>query len=177
MRHRSVLVLVLAIVMAAAMVNVASAAKPTCEEDPTRPWCEPTTTTVPAPEYWTCQARVDNGAVWPIGTYDEATHTYSGDALPLCIDILEADRNVADWTVEWSGTTSRGTVKGLKLVFEEEVHATVFAEGVMTTESGNWPATLDFGVEAPGNMVFVAMPHSGDKWGDEFLITVRPVLP
>lgn len=166
MRSRSVLVLVLVVVMAAAMATVASAAKPI--KPP-----KPTTTTVPEPEYWTCEARNDNGAMWPIGTY--ADDAYHGDTVPVCIDINEKHRDVESWIVEWTGTTAKETVKGLKFVFEEEVHENVFAEIVVTEpiSSSPWVATLDFSDGSAGNLVFVAMPHGGDKW-TEFSIKVTP---
>lgn len=178
MRRRAALVTILALVMAAAMVTAVSAGKPTCEDDPTRPWCD---TEPPAaePEYWTCEARNDNGAMWQIGTYDSVDGVYQGDSFPVCIDILEAHRNVENWTVTWSGTTTKGTTKGFKLVFEEEVHANVFAETVVTSVTSGtepWDAVLDFGGEPAGNMVFVAMPHSGDRW-TSFSITVTPTVP
>ena len=168
MRSRSVLVLVLVMVMAAAMATVASAAKPI--KPP-----KPTTTTVSEPEYWTCEARIDNGAMWPIGTY--ADGAYHGDTVPVCIDIDEKHRDVENWIVEWRGTTAKGSVKGLKLVFEEEVHDTVFAEIVATTESGSWNAVLDLGGGSAGNLVFVTMPHNGDRWVGPVAIKVTPVLP
>lgn len=178
MRYRSLVVLLLAIVMAATVATGALAGRPTCDEDLTRPWCDQTpstttSTTVPSdPSYWTCEARNDNGAMWPTGTYDDGA--YHGDTVPVCIDIREEHRGIDSWTVTWSGQTARGSVKGLKFVFEEEVHANVFAETVVNTLSGTRNVVLDFGDSIPGNMVFVAMPHSGDKWEDRVLLTIRP---
>lgn len=178
MKYRSLLVLLFAIVIAATVATGALAGRPTCDEDPTPPWCDqtPSTTTsmtVPsAPSYWTCEARNDNGAMWPTGTY--ADGAYHGDTVPVCIDIREEHRDVDSWTVEWTGTTRNGTVKGLKFVFEEEVHSNVYAETVFKSESGRWDATLDFGDVPAGNLVFVAMPHSGDKWEDRVFLTIRP---
>ena len=179
MRWKALLVLAMALVMAAAMAAVASAGRPTCAEDPTRPWCddEPPVTppTVPEDIIWTCEARNDNGAMWPTGTYTDGA--YHGDTVPVCIDILEEHRNVEDWIVEWFGVTAKGTVKGLKFVFEEEVHDNVYVETVVTSmTSGDepWLAALGFGGTTPGNLVFVSMPHSGDEW-ETFSITITPL--
>ena len=128
---------------------------------------KPTTTTTTAPEYWSCQARVDNGASgWVLPETDDP-YTVSG--LAACIDILESDLDVHDWTVVWEGSAPR--IHGLKLVFEEEVHGTVYAEGVFTTETGSWCPT--FADTVPSSLVFIAMPHNGDKW-TEFEITITP---
>jgi len=180
MGHRSLLITLLALAMVAALATAALAGKP---ENPGKPTTTTTTavTITTVPGYWTCQARVDNGAVaWePLGTYDETTGFYTGDGPVLCVDIIEKHRDVTDWTVEWSGTTAKGTVKGLKLVFEEEVHGTVYDEAVFQSESGTtesgtaWNAS--WSTADVQNLVFVAMPHSGDKWIGPMTFTITPL--
>lgn len=64
----------------------------------------------------------------------------------------------------------RNYFKGLKFVFEEEVHGNVFAEEGFNTESGFWCPTL---IGDPENLVFLAMQSSGDKW-TWFEVTVTP---
>jgi hypothetical protein len=170
MRYRSLLIALVTFVMVATLATVALAGKP---EHPGKP----TTTTTAAvtattvPGYWTCQARIDNGAVWPLGTYDGA-NVYTGEGPALCVDIMAEHRDITEWTIEWMGTTAKGTVKGLKLVFEEEVHGTVYAETVKYEPSGRWDASLP---DVPvGNLVFVVMPHQGDKWDDPMTFTIMP---
>ena len=169
MRYKSLFITILAIAMVAALAATALAGKPV---NPGKP----TTTTTTAPDYWTCQARVDNGAVaWePLGTYDETTGVYTGEGPVLCVDIIEDDRNVTDWTVMWEfGVTAKDTVKGLNLVFEEEVHGTVYSKEVFHSGSGTWDVVLS-NTDAQ-NLVFVAMPHNGDKWIESMTFTITPL--
>jgi len=140
---------------------------PLCTDPPPDPSTTTTTTTEAPPEFWTCQARVDNGAVWDLGEWNGAAYVAG---LASCTDILSQHLDETDWTVRWNGATQRGTVKGLKLVLEEEVHNNVFAEQVFTTEAGFWCPTLAGNVD---NLVFVAMSHNGDKW-ISFEVTVIP---
>ena len=177
MRHRSFSVVALVIMMVAALATAALAEKPDCEFDPSHASCKPTTTTTTAvttttvPDYSTCQKLIGNGAVWPLGTYDGA-NVYTGEGPALCVDIMAEHRDITEWTVEWMGTTAKGTVKGLKLVFEEEVHGTVYAETVVYEPSGSWDASLP---DVPvGNLVFVAMPHNADKWIGSMTFTITP---
>lgn len=134
---------------------------------------QPTTTTTPS-EYWTCQARVDNGATaWILGGWEEASGAYLGPDTPTCIDILSDHRDITQWEVKWSGSTVKGTVKGLKLVFEEEVHGAVYAETVVTSETGSWEASWD--AMEINNLVFVAMAHRADRWLGPVTIVVTPL--
>jgi len=140
---------------------------------------QPITTTTP-PEYWTCQARVDNGATgWVLGSWDETVGAYTVPNVPACIDILTGDLDTTAWRVEWKGSTVKGTVKGVKLVFEAEVHGTVYAETVVTSEIGTWETGTSWGASWPateiGNLVFVAMPHSGDRWVGPVTFVVTPL--
>lgn len=163
MKSRMILTTLVAAAMVLTTAVAASAGKPA--KPP-----KPTTTTQAPPEFWTCQARIDNGAAgWVLGSWDGTAYTAG---LPSCIDIVSEHLTVTDWTVEWAGETQKGTVKGLKLVFEEQVHDSVFAEQITAEPSGIWCPSLvsETGIE---NMVFVAMPHSGDKW-TSFEVSVVP---
>lgn len=159
MKKRAILITLVAVVMLLSSAVAASAVKP-----PKPP--KSTTTTEAPPEFWTCQERIDNGAIWNLGEWDVTA--YVAD-MTSCTDILDEHLGVADWTVDWDGIASRG-VKGLKLMFEEEVHGTVFAEKVFATESGVWCPTLVGDVQ---NLVFLAMRHNADQW-DSFEVTVTP---
>lgn len=163
MRSRALLVTLVSVVMLLTTAVAASAGKPV--KPP-----KPTTTTQAPPDFWTCQARYDNGATgWTLGSWDGSAYI---SGLPSCIDIVPEHFDVTDWTVVWNGTTEKGTVKDLKLVFEEQVHDNVFAEQVFSEPSGFWCPSLvtETNIE---NMVFVAMPHSADKWLS-FEVTVTP---
>lgn len=163
---KRILILVVVVGLLVALPATAMAGKP---DKPGKP----TTTTTTAPDYWTCQARFDNGGVgWVLGAWDNTAGVYLGSDVPSCIDILSDHRDLTHWKVEWSGSTTNGTVKGLKLVFEAQVHGTVFAETVVTSESGRWMASwTTTGIE---NLVFVAMPHQGDKWTGPVTFTLTP---
>jgi hypothetical protein len=158
--------------------TAALAAKPDCNRKDCPPPDTTTTTMDPGdPALWTCRARIDNGATgWELGAWDETLGAYTGN-LPLCVDMEAGHRRVTAWVVTWDGATVKGTetIKGLLLRFEEEVHATTYAEAEVTTVSGTWQATLT-PATPPRSLVFVAMPHSGDKW-DWSSITVTPMLP
>lgn len=162
MRRRALLITFVAVAMLLTTAVAAFAGKP--DKPP-----KPTTTTQAPPEFWTCRARIDNGAIgWVLGSWDGSFYTAG---LPSCIDFRPEHLTVTDWTVAWSGTTQRGTVKGLKFVFEEEVHDNVFAELIVSTTSGG--ACVSLPPAEIGNLVFVAMPHSGDKW-TSFEVSVAP---
>jgi len=163
MRKRALLITLVAVVMLVSSAVAASAVKP--DKPPKPP--KPTTTTEAPPEFWTCQARIDNGAIWNLGEWNGTA--YVAD-IASCTDVLSEHLGEANWTVVWTGVTQKGTVKGLKFVFEEQVHDNVFAEQIYTTQSDVWCPTLSGEVE---NLVFVAMPHSGDKW-TSFEVTVIP---
>ena len=153
----------------------------------------------PAPEpetIWSCQDRVDNGAVWILGHWDESLSAYVSDdttaesvpidvALPLCIDIGPAHIGVTNWTVSWEGTANR-VPKGLKFVFEEGVHQSVYAETEWTSKDGTVTSNtvdmvLDFAADSDSDhleFVFVAMPRQGDKWTSiSFTVTPNPPPP
>jgi hypothetical protein len=89
------------------------------------------------------------------------------------MDILSDHLDTTQWRVEWSGSTVKGTVKGLKLVFEEEVHGTVYVETVVTSETGVWEASWD--ATEINSLVFVAMSHQGDKWVGPVTLIVTPL--
>lgn len=177
MRHKSLIPTLLAIVTVAALATTALAAKPEGPVKPPKPTTTTTTvaTTTTVPGYWTCQARVDNnGAIWPLGVYDSDRGVYRGEELPLCVDVIAGHLDVTEWTVVWAGTTAKDTIKGLKLVFEEEVHGIVFAETVADSPTGTWTASWSDPVQ---NLVFVAMPHQGDKWIGPVEFTITPAVP
>ena len=71
------------------------------------------------------------------------------------------------------GSTVKGTVRGLKLVFEKEVHGTVYTETVVTSETGSWEASWD--ATEIDNLVFVAMAHRADKWVGRVTLVVTPL--
>jgi hypothetical protein len=171
MRYRSLWITLLTLMMVAALATAALAAKP--ESPPGRT----TTTSTTAPDYWTCLARNANGAIWPLGTDVEGVEGeddyYTGEGPALCIDIVTKHLDVTSWLVEWSGTTAKGTVRGLKLVFEEEVHGTVYDETVVYLESDSWDASWSENIDVQ-NLVFVAMPHSGDKWDEPMTFRITP---
>jgi hypothetical protein len=164
MKKRALLIVMVAAVMLLTTAVAAFAKKPPEAPKPTT-----TTTTETPPEFWTCEARIDNGdgAIWSPGVWNGSA--YVAD-IASCTDILPEHLGEPSWTVAWNGITQKGTVRGLKLVFEEEVHSNVFAEQIFTTETGFWCPTLPSGID---NLVFVAMPHNGDKWVS-FEVTVVP---
>jgi hypothetical protein len=162
MRKRALLITLIAGVMLLSSAVAASAVRP--DKPPKPP--KPTTTTEAPAEFWTCQARIDNGAIWNLGGWDGTAYVAG---MTSCTDILTEHLRVVDWTVVWDGIASKG-VKGLKLVFEEEINDNVFAEQVFTTESGVWCPTLAGEIE---NMVFLAMHHNADRW-TSFEVTVIP---
>jgi hypothetical protein len=180
MRRRAGIMIVAVVAGLLAVSATAMAAK----GDAKKPPPATTTTTTIAPTLWTCEARVANGAVWVLGTYDELDGSYTVNGLPACIDLLPADAGSRSWLVEWSGTVKpRPGMRGLKLVFEAEVHVPAGQEyAVLEVEplevepnspSGAWtPSPL---VDAPADtpFVFVAMPYRGDKW-TSIQITLTP---
>ena len=178
MKQRALLIAAVMLLITA-VASVAAAVPPSCDDNPDHPRCtEPTeppptssttTTETPPDFFWTCQARIDNGAIWNLGEWNGTAYVAG---LTSCTDILAEHLVVEDWTVEWSGnnTNANGRIKGLTFVFEEEVNNNVFAEHESTSESDFWCPTLPGGVE---NMVFLAMQSSGDKW-EWFEVTVTP---
>lgn len=175
---KRVLLIVAVMLLTTAVTSVAGAAPPSCDDNPNNPNCIPTTptptsstttttTTQAPPDFWTCQARVDNGAMWNLGEWNGTAYVAG---ISSCTDILAEHLGVNDWTVEWTGISAKGTVKGLEFVFEEEVHNNVFAEQEFTRESGSWCPSFDEDVD---NLVFVAMRHNADRW-TSFEVTVTP---
>ena len=163
MNRRRWLPIVVVVGLMLTMAPAALAGKPPKPPKPT------TTTTTTTPEFWTCEARIANGAVgWVLPSEDDP---YAVTGIAPCIDILAEHRAIEDWTVSWEGATRRGTVKGLKLVFEREVHTSVYAETVVYEQTGVWCPSL--GAEPRDNLVFVALPHNGDKW-EWFEVTLTP---
>ena len=172
MRKSAAIVVVAVAVVTALSASAAFAAKggvpgPPGTGDPA------VTTTTAEPTLWTCEARNENGAVWVLGEWDGTSYSAGGPG--TCIDIDRPGHTDAHrWLVTWSGETAKGTdtVKGLLLRFETGVHGTIWAEEVFTTTGGTWPtAVIDPPDEA---FVFVAMPHSGDRW-TAFQVTVPPL--
>ena len=121
---------------------------------------------------------------WNLGSHEPGTDTYSA-TVPACIDITEPNHlGATQWKVSIEGEASR--FKGLKLVFEQGVHGTVFAETVITPDDATvdqdtghlllegvkWIVT----VEPTGEPVsFVAMPRNGDKWLTDTSVTLQAV--
>jgi len=172
MKRKSLFIALFAVATVVLLAATALAAKPTNPGKPTPTTTTTVVTSTTVPGYWTCQARIDNGAVWPLGDYDDELEIYTGDGPLLCVDVIADHRDVTDWSVEWFGTATKDTVKGLKLVFEEEVHGTVFDEIVVHDTTETWKASWSDPVQ---NLVFVAMPHSGDKWIGSMTFTITPL--
>ncbi|MFH1330464.1 MAG: hypothetical protein ABIJ48_07435 [Actinomycetota bacterium] len=169
MRRRAWIMIVALVAGLLAVSATAMAAK---EDGKKRP--PTTTTTTTAPTLWTCEARVANGAVWVLGTFNEVGGFYTVSGLPACIDLLAEHTGAMRWRVDWIGTVTREPIKGLQFVFETEVHGVVYAETVATTASGIWETDV---LDPPEEgFVFVAMPHHKDKW-TSITITVTPLPP
>jgi hypothetical protein len=192
MRNRIIVLLAVAIALTAIVTSSALAKKP---DDPGKPTPVPTA----APS---CYERVNvyGATAWNLGGYDDqGSDTYSATGLPACIDITEAHHLYAEptatdhptmaamrWSVKLTGEASR--FKGIKLVFEQGVHGTVFAE----IEIGPDSAWIDLDT---GHYVFhdtvvwttteftpsgepvslVAMPQRGDSWVTTPIVTLYPL--
>jgi len=171
MRKSAAIVVVAVAVVTAVSASAAFAAKGGVPGPPDT--SDGSTTTVVEPTLWTCEARNENGAVWVLGEWDETSYSAGGPG--TCIDIDQPGHTDAHrWLVTWSGETAKSadTVKGLLLRFETEVHGTVWAEEVFTTTGGSWATAV---IDPPDDaFVFVAMPHSGDRW-TAFQVTVTPL--
>ena len=115
---------------------------------------------------YTCQDRIDNGAVWkkgawhPDGYYLVSSAVGEPIALPACFDLLAEHAVTGSWRVEWTGTVLRPPGRGLALWFEKGLHGVIYDETMNTT--GTW-TTKEFTPDSD-YFVFVAMPHHGDKW-------------
>jgi len=171
---KRLLILVVALALPLAAVATANAAKPDCDVEP-HPSCKdsPTPPTTTVPTVWTCQARIDNGASWILGSWSAADGSYTVSGVPACIDLRSEHAGDRQWAVTWEGELKRGTVTGLMLLFETEVHGTHYDETVVYTESGDpWLAE----VNAPDGeaFVFVAMAQHRDKW-ESITFTVTPL--
>jgi len=169
--RRTAWIMIVAVV--AGLLAVSATAMAAKDDAKKKPPPTTTTTTTVAPTFWTCEARVANGAVWVLGQYDKDTGKYTVSGLPACIDLLPDDAGARYWQVDWSGTVKpRPGMRGLKLVFEAQVHGTVYAETVATSTNGTWTPFVDAPDGTP--FVFVAMPHSGDNW-TSLQITLTPL--
>jgi hypothetical protein len=165
MRRRNQIVTAVVLAVALAIPASALAAKGGGKGKPPPP---------PDDTVWTCQARVENGATgWNLGSWDETTGDYTADALAACIDLLAEHTGPRTWTVTWEGTIARDP-RGLKMVFETEVHGTVHYEEIGAGRSGAF--TTDVLDPAEEGFVFVAMPNHKDRW-ETFTVTVTPGEP
>jgi hypothetical protein len=118
---------------------------------------------------WTCQARWDNGATGWILDWHDGKVDYSVQGLPACVDLLAEHTGPRTWTVTWEGIAAHLT--GTKMVFETEVHGTIYHEEIVTTGSGSYTTPV---LDPPEEgFVFVAMPHRRDRW-ESFTVTVAP---
>jgi hypothetical protein len=184
-------IVLLVIVTVMAMATTALAGRPA--DKPGKP--EP-------PDIWTCAARVDNGAVWVPGTWNDTFYVSEFDpeedvGVPLCIDLdkVAAHKHVTNWSVRWEGKAVRKAPKGMMFIFEEEVHATHYAEAealpdpeeevfldcVFDDETGeytcdgSWENIILTGNGDAEHLVFLAMGHQGDKWTNiTFWVTPNP---
>jgi hypothetical protein len=147
-----------------------------------------------------CAERVNGGATaWHLGEYELIVpDAYSSIGLPACVDITRAEHLYVDptapepqlgemqWSISLTGEASR--FKGVKLVFEQGVHGTVFAQteigpdaAFIDPDTGNYEfedatvwTTIPF-TPSGEPVSFVAMPRSGDKWITTPVVTVRPI--
>jgi len=162
--RRRVRVMVAAVLLGLLAMSVATAATAGVEAKGGKP----STTTAP-PVLYTCQDRIDNGAIWVKGEYDEALgHYVVGSAvgepiaLPACFDLLPEHSTGGQWTVTWSGTVAGRLKKGLELRFEKGLHGVIYDRSFPAATSGAWiTKTLD---PDPDYFVFVAMPAAGERW-------------
>ncbi|MBW2471937.1 MAG: hypothetical protein JRE18_07660, partial [Deltaproteobacteria bacterium] len=120
---------------------------------------------------WTCQARIDNGAVWQLGEWDEEAGHYVASGVTPCLDLLDVHLEPQQWKVEWEGT-ARVTEVGFLLWFERGIHGTIYAEREISGETGEWMTPIiEPDPEAP--FAWIAMPHSFDDW-EEISWTITP---
>jgi hypothetical protein len=172
-------VLIVTVIMAAMMLMtlpVAAKGKPDKPPKPT------TTTTTEAPVGApSCYERVrEMGATgWAYDPVTEGDTQWNGTAyvqsrIPACIDLDQPGHTAAmTWEVTWGGGSTARPIKGLKLVFEQGVHGTLYAEHESSSASGVWTVSIDPGGAEP--LALVAMPRAGDKWTSAPTFTVRPV--
>lgn len=120
---------------------------------------------------WTCQARIDNDAVWELGHWDEEAGHYVATGVTPCLDLLEIHFEPQIWKVEWTGSSNKLEV-GFLLWFERGIHGTVFAQKESSGESGEWLTPI-ITPDPTAPFTFVAMPHSFDDW-EEITWTVTP---
>ena len=185
MKPRILVLTAVAVAVIASLSTAPLAAKPSNHGKPTTTTSTtvPDGTTVPGDGQRTC---LDVGSAWNLGDWDPNQNAYTAETLPICID-LNADINHKEWThwkVTWSGTSARATKHGAAaiLIFEEQLHDNSYASNEIalntrtTSGDGTWNAYLDFADTEPGNLVLVAMPHSGAKW-TSFTLTVEPIVP
>ena len=197
MKTRMLLLIMVVVAITAALNTPALAKKP---DNSGKPAPEPTA----APS---CEERVNvyGATAWNLGAYQPDTDSYSAIGLPACIDITEPEHLYVDpaaedpeltqmqWSVTLSGEATR--FRGLKLVFEQGVHGTMFedADGQPTAhvisadtawidpETGHYvfddtPVwTTDEFAPSGEPVSFVAMPRSGDKWVTTPVVTLHPV--
>ncbi|MEN8114054.1 MAG: hypothetical protein ABFS21_06665 [Actinomycetota bacterium] len=190
MKARTLILVAVAVALTVLLASAAMAKKP---DHVGKPVPEPTA----APS---CDERVNvHGATaWNLGSYDEDSDTYSAVGLPVCIDVTEGPHLYVDptanepqlttmqWTVTLTGEATR--FKGVKFVFEQGVHGTVFEETAIGPDATSidpdtghyvfddslvWTTTAF----TPGGeaVSFVAMPRSGDKWVTTPVVTIQPL--
>ena len=170
-------------VLVVAVAVPAGAGKPDCDEGSTHPSCPSDPPPTEGETGWWCEDRIENGAIWSPGVWVDDSYLIT--APTGCIDIKDdVHRGCHVWTVEVVGQTLKGTAKGMKLVFEDGIHAPggVHAQTELTAfelnSAGNLSATWitpaiqgDADPEVP--YTFVSMPRAGDRW-QWIEITVTP---
>jgi hypothetical protein len=163
------------IILALAVVGVLAAgafalvaAGPAAEAKPPA-----TTTTTTSPTLWTCAARNANGAKWILGHYDDVNGYYTVSGLPACIDLKPEHAGTRTWTVTWNGAVRTPPTRGLRLVFEPEVHdfENAYLDTVVYGTSGALTPLIAAPEATP--FVLVAMPYTGDRW-TSINITLTP---
>jgi hypothetical protein len=137
----------------------------------------PTTAELDEVVGWTCQARIENGAAWVPGAWDEDAGSYvardlAGPAPASCVDVLDIHTNPRHWRVAWKGTIADQVEVGLLLVFEQGIHGAVYEEREIDTASGVW-ITEELDPDPTKPFTFVAMPHSFDDW-ESITFTITP---
>lgn len=184
--------LILTAAILALTVLLASAAVAKKPDHVGKPEPEPTA----APS---CDQRVNvyGATAWNLGSYNENSDTYSAFGLPACIDITEPSHLYVDpaanepqfapqqWTVTLTGEATR--FKGIKFIFEQGVHGTVFEEiaigpdaATIDPDTGHYvfesaPLWTTAAFTPSGEpLSFVAMPRSGDKWTTTPIVTLQP---
>ncbi len=120
---------------------------------------------------WTCQARIDNDAIWGLGEWDDDAGHYVAAGTVPCLDLLEIHLEPQQWKVEWEGVANKLEI-GFLLWFERGLHGTNYAARKIKSESGEWlTPILSPDPEEP--FTWVAMGHSFDDW-EEITWTVTP---